>query len=103
MSNFHEACIELKKSKKFSSIFGHQGGSGTTCKWSCHVGYFDTSFRYLEHQNLSIISEDIDKKGGYKNKWGVGRVGVVGGAGGNLKHMKRPYRHQIEAILTNSI
>ena len=25
----------------FSSIFGHQGGSGTTCKWSYHVGEID--------------------------------------------------------------
>ena len=48
------------------------------------------SFRHLEHQNPSIISEDIGRNRRLQKKWGVGvggtgvGAGGVGAGGGNL-------------------
>ena len=43
----------------FSSFFGHQGGSGAHGNDPIILGTSIRSFRHLEHQNPSIISEDI--------------------------------------------
>ena len=49
------------------------------------------SFRHLEHKNLSIISEDIDKNRWLQKKWGVGAGGGAGGAG-NLINIEEDYK-----------
>ena len=45
----------------FSSIFGLQGGIGTTSNDLIIKWRSIWLFRYHEHQNLSIISEDIGR------------------------------------------
>ena len=54
-----EPCSSSNDWDIFSLIFGHQGGNGTTFKWSIMSGRLIWLFRNLECQNPSIISESI--------------------------------------------